>query len=106
MNTQNIKELIDNKDINWEEITDAHDLYDTLNYDGSIDELIDSYIDIYYYDLRKWAVDNYAYIDDAIEEGLCESADFHKQIQMGQWIYYNQLANILIEQVFDEREVV
>ena len=62
-------------------------------------------IDIYYYDLRKWSVDNYSYVEDAIEEGLCEGeSDFHKLIQAGQYLYYREQANELIEEIFKEYE--
>jgi len=82
--------------------TDSSDLYDFLDYDGSLHERIDGAIDIYYYDLRKWAVDNYSYIDDAIEEGITDGNDFHQLIQSGQYCYYREEANRAIELIFNE----
>ena len=43
------------------------ELIDWLEDDSSdmVSELSDSKVDIYYYDLRKWSVENYNYIEDA-----------------------------------------
>jgi len=60
-----------------------------INDNGAICELIDDYKDIYYYDLRLWAVDNYKYIEDALEE-FGTSKDYHRDIQMGQYLYYSE----------------
>lgn len=66
---------------------ESYDLHDKLDYDGSLHNLIDGRIDIYYYDLRQWSVDNYNYVEDAISEGLCEGvSDFHALIQAGQYV--------------------
>ena len=64
-------------------------LEDGINNNGAIDEMIDGYIDIYYGSLREWAVDNYGYIKDALEE-FGTSKDYHKDIQMGQHLYYSE----------------
>ncbi len=64
---------------------------DDIEHNGSISELADSYIDVYYYDLRVWAVDNYEYIEDAMDEfGMPEKFDFHKAIQQGQYVKYQE----------------
>ena len=72
---------------------DFQELVDWLEDDASdrISELADSKVDIYYYDLRKWSVDNYNYIEDAISEfGVdTKNPDFHKMIQMGQYLAYS-----------------
>lgn len=69
-------------------------LYQELDHNGELHGLIDGKIDIYYYDLRRWAVDNYESIESAMEEGLCEGEkDFHKLIQAGQYYFYNQQMN-------------
>lgn len=82
-------------------LTDSHDLFEHLDFDGGIHELIDSHIDIYYYDLRKWAVDNYGFIEQAMEEGLCEGVtDFHKLIQFGQFVKLSIEAREIIEDLF------
>ena len=82
--------------------TDSSDLYDFLDYDGQLHERIDGAIDIYYYSLRQWAVENYNYIDDALEEGITDGNDFHQLIQSGQYCYYREEANNAIELIFDE----
>ena len=71
------------------------------NYIGdSISELSDSKIDLYNYDLRKWSVDNYNYIEDAISEfGIdTQNPDFHQMIQQGQYYAYsNEFYNLVNE---------
>ena len=77
---------------------DFTELMEYLNGDSSsnymqddLHEYADGLIDIYYYDLRKWAVENYSYIEEAIDElGSPEPFDFHKAIQYGQYKYYTQ----------------
>ena len=72
---------------------DFQELIDWLEDDASdtISELADSKVDIYYYELRKWSVDNYSYIEDAIQEfGVdTKNPDFHKMIQSGQYLAYS-----------------
>ena len=98
-----LKELLLNNVSADETFTDSGELYDHLDYSGGIHEIIDSNIDIYYYDLRKWAVDNYNWIDEAIESGLTgENADFHQLIQAGQYVALNQEAVELVEELFNE----
>ena len=78
-----IKDLMEYKLEGDETFRDCHDLYEHLDYDGSVHWLIDGAIEIYYYDLRKWAVDNWAYVEDAMSEGLTEGVtDYHKLIQI------------------------
>jgi hypothetical protein len=59
--------------------------------DDAINDLSDSKVDIYNHDLRVWAVDNYDYIEEAVEEyGFdYKTFDFHKLIQLGQFYAYN-----------------
>ena len=100
---QQIKDLIQYKELDIRDYDETYDLYDALEYDGSIHEIVDGMIDIYNYDLRKWSVDNYTYVEDAISEGLCEGEDdFHKLIQCGQYVYYREEANEALEEVFTE----
>ena len=69
----------------------------------TISELADSKVDIYYYDLRKWSVDNYNYIEDAISEfGVdTENPDFHKMIQSGQYCAYSNEFYTLVSEFKD-----
>jgi len=64
-------------------------LKDSINDNGAVDDMIDGYIDIYYYDLRLWAVENYNYIEDALVE-FGTSKDYHQDIQMGQYLFYRE----------------
>lgn len=103
-----LKDLIDTKlkdgSINLGELSDHSDLYELLDYNGSIHEIIDSNIDIYYYDLRKWAVDNYHYIEQAISEGLYDTNnfDYHASIQAGQYVQLQEQAYTYIEELYNE----
>lgn len=82
------------------ETLDAWEVNDRLDYDGSLHELIDGKIDIYYYPIRQWAVDNWEWVEEAIEEGLCEGeTDYHKLIQGGQYLYYRNQMNQEVEEV-------
>ena len=84
---------------------DFQELIDWLEDDSSdiIIELSDSKVDIYYYDLRKWSVDNYNYIEDAIAEfGVDEkNTDYHKMIQMGQYLAYSNEFYTLVQEFKD-----
>ena len=66
-------------------------------------ELSDSKIDCCNYDLRKWAVDNYHYIEDAISEfGIdTNNPDFHKMIQQGQLYAFNNEFYTLVSEFKD-----
>jgi len=99
-----IKEIIQWKDLDMENINDASDLIEELDYDGSLHEMIDSYVDIYYYNIRKWAVDNWEYVERAHDEGLVAegSYDYHKAIQAGQYLYLQELTFEVIAEDFEE----
>jgi len=73
---------------------------DSINDNGDIDELIYSYIDIYYSSLREWAADYYHYIEDALEE-FGTSKDYHKDIQTGQHLYYQEEINNCIDEMIE-----
>jgi hypothetical protein len=103
LNIQDVKDLIKEMNLNLSDFTDQYDLRDTLDYDGSLHGLIDRAIDIYYYDLRKWAVDNYDEIEEAMEEGLtADITDFHKLIQIGQYHYLTKEADFMIGCIWDD----
>ena len=84
---------------------DLQELIDWLEDDSSdmVSELSDSKVDIYYYDLRKWSVDNYNYIEDAISEfGIDEkNPDFHALISQGQYYAYSNEFCILVQEFKD-----
>ena len=102
-NKTDIIETISRLDIDLGECQMPHDLYDLLDYDGSIHQLIDDSIDWCYHDLRQWSVDHYQYIEQAIDEGLIDisvPADFHKMIQAGQYVWLSAIAWDLVAEVF------
>ena len=84
---------------------DFQELIDWLEDDSSdmVSELADSKVDIYYYDLRKWSVDNYNYIEDAISEfGIDEkNPDYHALISQGQYYAYSNEFYILVQEFKD-----
>lgn len=84
-----------------EDSIEEYDLRDTIDYDGSLHELIDSEIEIYNHPLREWAVDNYHYVEDAISEGLCEGTDYHASIQAGQYLFYSEQYNNELESIVE-----
>ena len=89
------------------EYNESYELHEVLDYDGSIHELVDYNIDIYYQDLRQWSVDNYNYVEEAMDEGLCEGVtDFHKLIQSGQYVYFQAIANNALTEIADAIEEV
>ena len=98
-----IKFLISNTVGKSDVFEQAWDLYNHLAYDGSLNQIIDGNISIYYYDLREWAVDNYKYIELALEEGICEGViDFHQLIQCGQYVAFREEAQEIVEGLFEE----
>ena len=63
-------------------------------------------IDIYYYELRKWAVENWTYVEEANAEGLgTNGVDYHKDIQAGQYLYFQALANDYVEEIYNDIKV-
>ena len=92
LDKNDLVDLLEFKGDNFENLEDLRDYFnddDMLDY---ITELSDSKVDIYNYNLRQWSVDNYNYIEDAVEEfGLDpKNFDFHKLIMMGQYYAYSQ----------------
>ena len=73
MNKEDLKQLIieaiEYKEIAISELKDHYSLYEKLDYDGTVHEIIESNIDIYYYNLRQWAVDNWKYVEDGRKAG-------------------------------------
>lgn len=86
---EQIKDLIEYKELNLDDYSDAWELYDDLDYDGSVHELVDGMIDIYYYDIRKWAVDNWEdacdWIGELIDSIYGELNDDDYDIQYGEY---------------------
>ena len=100
------QEMIDslNELLNHENNTEysREELIEDWQSDGSIEEIIDRSIDIYYYTLRLWSVENYQYIQDAIAEFGCDINDWHLAIQRGQYLYYSEVMQDAIDQWIEE----
>ena len=101
---EDIKTLIGEKLIGDETIVDHHELYDHLDWDGSIHEIIDGHIEIYNYPLRQWAVDNWEHIEQAIDDGLTDGIgnDYHRLIQCGQFVKLSEEARQIVEELYNE----
>ena len=98
-----ILDLIKETLVGDEKIDSSDVLYDLLDYSGRLHEIIGSQIDIYHYDLRVWAVENWMYVEDAIEEGICEGVnDYHNMIQAGQYIALSEDARCCVDELFNE----
>ena len=69
---------------------------------GEIHERIDSSICIYNYTLRLWSVENYEYIERAIEEFGQEFDNWHSLIQRGQYLYYSEVMEDAITEWTEE----
>lgn len=100
---EEILEAIEDKEIILSDMENAYAIIDALDYDGRLHEIIDSYICIYYYELRQWAVDNWEFVEEAMEEGLCEGvSDYHKLIQIGQYVSLRQDALDAVQSIYDD----
>jgi hypothetical protein len=91
--------------ITQEELLDMLD-YGELDYSGSLHENIDSNLNIYYEDLRKWFAksDNFKWVEQATEEGLYDGTDIHQSIQAGQYLYYQDQVMRSLEEIVEEVE--
>ena len=98
-----ILDLIKETLVGDEKIDSSDVLYDLLDYSGSLHEIIDSHIDLYYYDLRIWAVENWEYVEEALEEGICEGVnEYHKMIQAGQYMALSEYARCSVDELFND----
>ena len=90
-------DLINFRGGKFEDITELKDYLNNDDLSDFINELSDSKVDVYNYDLRKWVVDNYNYIEDAVSEYGYDyhDFDFHKIIMMGQYLAFNNEFNKL-----------
>lgn len=104
---EEIKDLIEYKGLDLADYTDYYQVIEALDYDGSLHELIDGNIEIYNYELRTWAVDNYEYIQEAEDQGLiADDTEYHARIQCGQYVKLQEEAYQAVEEIFNEFENV
>ena len=104
LDKSDLSDLLSNYDFNNKDELLSYLNDEDGNYIGdTITELADSKIDCYYHDLRKWSVDNYNYIEDAIAEfGVdTKNPDFHKMIQQGQYYAYSNEFYTLVNEFKD-----
>ena len=100
---ESILELIKYKELDLSDYVGCHDLYEALEYDGSLHELIDGSVDIYTRNLWQWAADNYEYVDQALDEGLADASNgILSCLSAGQYIQLQEQANEALEEIFTE----
>lgn len=98
-----IKNLIETSIATTDIFETEYELYEELDYDGSLQEIIDSEIDLNNYTLRKWAVENYSYIEQAQREGFLEGVqDYHTWIQVGQDLKLREESYEIVKDLFYE----
>jgi len=98
-----ILETIEDLEINILDFDNGSELYEKLDYNGRMHEIIDGNIDIYYHDLREWAVKNWDYVEEANLEGMgTNGEDYHKDIQAGQFLKLSEEAYKLVDEIFEE----
>lgn len=108
MKNLKIEEL--RKELNLGELGEYFVDYDNGYICDIITEISDNHIDIYISDLFDWAKDYYSYIEEANTE-LGTSTDILKQIQQGQFYYYeqniyNNLEDIMLNYMYNYIENV
>jgi len=73
-----------------------------IDEDGHMYEIVDAAIGCSNYSLRVWAVDNYIWIREAMEDLCNGETDFHKIIMSGQFVYYSSMKDEIIELLKNE----
>ena len=109
LDKSDLSDLLSNYDFNNKDELLSYLNDEDGNYIGdNITSLADSKIDICNYDLRKWSVDNYNYIEDAISEfGInTDKPDFHQMIQRGQYYAYSNEFYSLVDEFKDYIETL
>ena len=97
-------EILEYNNIESIDIYEIKQQIESIDDNGQLHESIDSMIDIYNYDLRKWLLDNVSYCEEAVSQGLYViDSDFNLSsfIQAGQYIYYSEQAYELINELTD-----
>jgi hypothetical protein len=100
---KDIRELIIDRLEVDETIDDAKELYDRLNFDSSMDRIIESNIDTLHSDLSEWAVDNKHWIERTLEDGVCaRDAGYYERIHAGQWLSLKADVQATVSSVYRE----
>ena len=104
---KDIRELIIDRLEVDETIDDAKELYERLNFDSSMDRIIESNIDTLHSDLSEWAVDNKHWIERALEDGVCtRDAGYYERIHAGQWLSLKADVQATVSSVYRELDGV
>ena len=102
---RDLMEMLDERDLGWivEHFDEAHELHSHFENEFHLYEYIDGMVDIYNYDLRIWAVDQWAVGGGCRGSGtVCLGSDYHKMIMAGQYQYYSHAAMEAIWELFDD----
>lgn len=74
--------------------------------DDSLHELCDSLVDVYTSDLHEWVgrADHGTYVSQAVQEGIADTSDFERMIMAGQYEWYMNIAQEVIEWLEEKLE--
>ena len=99
-----ILEALKELDIVVTEYADADGVESMLAHNGRLNEIIESKVDIYYYDRRAWAVENWEWVEEAIDAGHVDTSniDYHDAIEAGQYLFWSEKARWSIDIIFEE----
>lgn len=101
---QYIKDLINDKVEVDEPIDDAKELYERLNFDSSMDEIIEHNLDTRT-DLEKWAVKHELWIEDVLKDFPADM-NYHDRILNAQWLARKQRLQWTVGDVYRELDGV
>lgn len=99
-----IRELINDRIEVDESIGDAKELYERLNFDSSMDEIIEHNLDTRT-DLEKWAVKHELWIEDSLKDFPADM-NYHDKILNAQWLAIKQKVQWTVGDVYEELDGV
>ena len=105
---QYIRELIsDHIDVD-ESIDDAEELYERLNFDFSMDKIIENNLEHPdFIDLEKWAVNNKRWIEGAVKDKVCmPDTPLSGKIRSGQWLSIKTVVEWEVRDLYKELDGV
>ena len=99
-----IRELINDRIEVDESIGDAKELYERLNFDSSMDEIIEHNLDTRT-DLEKWAVKHELWIEDVLKDFPADM-NYHDKALNAQWLAIKQKVQWTVGDVYEELDGV
>ena len=99
-----IRELINDRIEVDESIGDAKELYERLNFDSSMDEIIEHNLDTRT-DLEKWAVKHELWIEDVLKDFPADM-NYHDKVLNAQWLAIKQKVQWTVGDVYEELDGV